>query len=631
VPHERALVLPRAAACNLGDQVMNWRFRVEEWRSKAVGAKLKSLCDAIKTISDSPSTIVLLTAIVGFALSSLFVLMSTNIPSSIMAGDEITYFLQAREFPTVGGHLSYYPQSSITSNFVYFWIGHTLWEWAVDPALSMRVIQSLMYGLTLPVSYLICRQFMPPAFSAVASLVTFVSARSSYSAYFMPETVYGLLFFILVLSAVLFASRPLLSAAFSGVLVALLLLTKPHGSALFFGVATTWFVLCLFPKFCGFTRASCVNALIAFALSTYCSMVLLNLLLTGTLRVGPLLFVGDLYVNAYRGGGRSIPPLWNFLTVTFGNAIPVILMVALPIIYTAEYVATTARRAWQAETTSTLAEQRLLFFALMSSCCFLCMFGMTVLFTAYIGGGELQRIHGRYYSFGIPLFIFLMFAVAHKARSGGFAPTPMVSRIGSLIFLAASAVTYFFWREYYTITPFDFPEIFALSTWAFAPSVPAVALWSVLIGVFAALAVLLVPQRLPAIFASYFLIFNVLSLSQTATWQIAHARSFAPFAQAAAAIAKIIPPSLIDRGYIVGPDAGELAYILFAMKSRSHASVTPAGSLLDRATLGPAVAWVLVDGKYDVRIEGSQVALRTEKLTLYNLSNSEIFGAPVQR
>src|SRR5206468_4432737 len=138
---------------------------------------------------------------------------------------------------------------------------------------------------------------------AVAALIT---AQSSYSAYFMPETVYTLLFFSLMAYAVSFFRRPVIGALGCGILVALMALTKPHAITMGLGIAVTWMVCVLFPRLVGIARVRSALALACFGGAFYVALVGINGLLTGRLRLDPLLFVGDFYAQFWLSRPRAL-------------------------------------------------------------------------------------------------------------------------------------------------------------------------------------------------------------------------------------------------------------------------------------------------------------------------------------
>jgi len=239
--------------------------------------------------------------------------------------------------------------------------------------------------------------------------------------------------------------------------------------------------------------------------------------------------------------------------------------------------------------------------------------GMTVRFTAFIGGEEIWRIHGRYYSFLIPLYLVFMLAVPTPSihdRSTAYRNLRIVAIIGLLLVAAVQ----FVWRKNYAIAPWDFPEIFAFSSWEWRPGAIALGTAVVLAGVAAFTAIFLAPRYAVQFFIIFFVSLSVASLVQTTRWQFAHGRAFGVFAEPAMALRRLILPALIDQGIIIGPDRGSLTYVLFNMRSRSKVVLLPPGSPVDTSTVGGNPPWILLQGQYDVRINGMRPAYATDKL-----------------
>jgi len=193
----------------------------------------------------------------------------------------------------------------------------------------MRTFQPLIYVLILPIFYLTCRHFLRRLTSAVLATIGLLTALSTYSAYLMPETVYMFLFFLLVLAVIKFATHPFMLAFASGVLVATLTLTKPHGIAIAAAVALTLSICVLSPQLAKWSRARTALALLLYAATFYGSLIALNATLTGHLRFHPLLFVGDGYANFFVSK-QTIAPVRDLLIVGLGNAIGLAVLIGFP-------------------------------------------------------------------------------------------------------------------------------------------------------------------------------------------------------------------------------------------------------------------------------------------------------------
>lgn len=551
-------------------------------------------------------------ALVLFALLALLLIKNANLVSPIMGSDEYVYFSQSREFPDLANLQTYDPTTAQTYNVVYFWIGHALWNIALDPALTMRVLQSLLYILICPVFYVLCRRFLSRRTSAGFAVGALMTAQSSFSAYFMPETVYAFLFFSLMAYAVWFFSRPVIGALGCGILVALMTLTKPHGIAVALGVAFTWMVCILCPRLVGIARMRSALTLAWFGVAFYASLVGINGLLTGRVRLDPLLFVGGLYTQFWLSRPRAMGTVRELVTVIAGNAVPLSLLIGFPLIYAGLCL---ARQIRSHDGSRTCQAEHLWFLTILTVCVSTLTLGMTVNFTAQLGGEEIWRMHGRYYSFVIPIYLVMMFAAAEaQPRGSKNQPSALLVRTAAVLGLALMAVIQFVWRTGYTIAPWDFPEIFVLrpSSW--------IGTMIVLLGAASFAAILLWPSRGAYVFACFFMVINLASLGQTTRWQFAHARGVAPYTGTAGALRLLIPSESLDHGVIIGSDRSTISYFLVAMRSRSRVVLVPPNSVIDSATVG-AAAWAVVDGKFDLRLERAQILLHRGSLTFLVLQD----------
>jgi hypothetical protein len=334
--------------------------------------------------------------------------------------------------------------------------------------------------------------------------------------------------------------------------------------------------------------------------------------LTSNVEFDPLRFVGDAYANFWTSRAHPMAPLRDLLTVIAGNAVPLALFIGFPVVYTLLWL---VQRVPAEQDAARDYCERVWFFAILTVCVSAIVLGMVINFTAQNGGEDIWRMHGRYYSFLIPCYLLLMFAAAENQQTLEHTPSPWLLRAAAVMGLALMATIQFSWRAGYTITPWDFPEIFGLTTWAWIPGSVEFGTTIVLVGVAGFAAILLWPSRSVYIFASFFLIINLASLVQTTRWQFSHARAFSPYTETAAALRLLIPPESLDRGVIIGVDRSNISYVVFTLRSRSRVVLLPPSSNIDAATVG-AVDWVLlVDGPLKFHLDSVRLALRKGHLT----------------
>jgi phosphoglycerol transferase len=527
--------------------------------------------------------------------ATALILHNLNLVVPLISGDEYAYFSQSREFPDLSRIMAYDPSVQQTNNTFYFWLGHLLWENTVDPALAMRVVQSLLYVLNVPILFFICRRFMPPISSAVVALLAAACARSSYSGYFMPETLYAFLFLLLVLVAIRLRQWPRWSAAASGFFVAMLLLTKPHGIAIVLAMTVAWSFTVAFPRLTGISRHHAAAALAVFYGSTYVSLVLMNVLLSGQLLLHPLFFVGDLYQAVLLKSAGALPPWLDFVRTATGNLAALGFLVGLPLFYGCLYV----WRRFRSSSPPDADFHAFIFLLLLTLSVTGFVVAMTINFTAHVGGGEVWRIHGRYYSFVLPLFLILGGAAAFQSDNR-YLPNSAL-RIAALFALALLAMIWN-WRTTYTIFPYDFPELFALSAWPTLSIIHAFFLTA------AASYILMIiwPKRGPLLYAGLILLLNLTSFKFVSDWQSAHGRQWSALVDQVSAIRKLFLEQHADRGIVIGPDRNYLAFALFPLRSRSLVVEKASGTIVDAEIVGGA-EWVILLGSYKIALEGDVV------------------------
>lgn len=548
----------------------------------------------------------------GFLLflgASLLVLRNVDVVSPIMGHDEYAYFSQAREFPDLANLQSYDPTGMRSNNLVYFWLGHIFWR-TVDPAASMRAFQSILYVGILPIFYLTCRHFLPRPTSAFVAVVGLLTARSTYSTYFMPDTIYTFLFALLFLGLVRFANQPVMIALVSGALAATLTLTKPHGIAVAMAVALTFGICILLPQLANWVRTQAAIALGVFVVTFYVSLITLNATLTGHLRLHPLLFVGDGYM-AFFSAKQPIGAIRDLLIASAGNGIALAVLVGFPIIYIAVQLFT--HRGYPAGWKSPVASKTGLSLAFLI-CATITTVGMTVNFTAQYGGPEIWRVHGRLYSFVIPMYLMLMFAVNEQCHSHAVG-SKLFLRVPAILGLAIVVIAQLFLRVTFTVNPFDFPELFVFTSWPWWPTIWLLGTVAGVVGVIVFAAIIAWPGFGPALFACYFVFLNVLSLHQTIIWQFAHMHGIRPLTEAGSVLRMLLPPDALDRGMIIAPDREKIPYFLFALRSRSQVALLAPNSIVNEDTIGSA-EWVVLEGRYDVHLEGARVLFRRDPLTV---------------
>lgn len=555
------------------------------------------------------------------------VLLTKNVSlgSPIMAGDEYAYFALSREFPGLDAILAYDPTIQRTNNVLYFWVAHQLWQNFGDPSLVMRVLQSLIYIAIPALVFRICRPFMAPWKSGAISLVASGSAMSSYTAYFMPETLYQALFFLLAaVAAGVSPRRPVLRAALSGLVVAMLLLTKPHAVALVLATGAALAACVAMPRLFGLTCRQALASIVVFALAAYGAMVAINAGLTGHAQFSPLLFVGTFYSGLMALSPGLFPPGVVWHPAVAGHGIAVAMLAGFPLLAILLGLWAVARGLRSGGSygmpemdAGKELSARFAFLAVFSILALITSVAMTVRFTTQIAGTEVFRIHGRYYSFTIALCIATMGIAATFMHADPRVRLTIgrVVRLGGMLGILVLLGVQFWWRRIFSITPYDFPEIWSFALNDFSGSGPTIGTCLVVVGGVGFAAMVWLPQRGTLLFLLFFASVDVAGLLQVSKWQSAHSRAFGPYGQPAAALRILLGPTgTLDRGVIIGPDRGALTYTLFNMRSRARVLLLAPNSEVSAATIGEGADWVLLQGAYKLQIPGT-VMLKSEHLT----------------
>ena len=196
-----------------------------------------------------------------------------------------------------------------------------------------------------------------------------------------------------------------------------------------------------------------------------------------------------------------------------------------------------------------------------TACATLWTIAMTVYFTAQatnVVPTDYFRLHGRYYSFVIPLYLVLFFGLSRDSAEADAKDSWLLT--GTIIGCGLSVLLYYV-ASRRTIYPFDYPEAAVFSGWHGAPgsglatlSVDAVTH----IGIGIALvgyAVMLWRRHLARVVYPILLIalFSV-STARVTAWQRTNSIKNAGLRADARSMQKLLAVSERDNGLVVGPD-----------------------------------------------------------------------------
>jgi hypothetical protein len=295
-------------------------------------------------------------------------------------------------------------------NRLYFAV-YALSSFAPDPFEVARVINVLFLIATLVAFWWLSRQMGTPVLGAGVGLAYGLGAFATYTAYFMPETMFAAVYVVaFVTASVALAELATGFALVSGVAFAALAFVKPHawaalGALVTFGIVFAWRS--------GVQRMSMARVAIAFTVAFAVAWALLRSLLPrpGTSALGMYSGIGHLILTSL------LDPSKQRLTLQFafahllivGALIVPALFYALGSVFESHNLASRTREERIAHVTAGLASLGLL-----------ALIAMTSAFSAAIVGTDptqtAERLHMRYYSFALPLVVIAFLASCANRR-----------------------------------------------------------------------------------------------------------------------------------------------------------------------------------------------------------------------
>jgi hypothetical protein len=558
-------------------------------------------------------------------LATVILLRNLALDSPLMAGDEYAYFAAAQTFPDTAARYDRDPSLPRIYSPVFAAYGRTLALVSPRPELLMKALNTLCFALTALLFLNLVARLGGRSPSPPTVAVFLMLPMSAYSAYFMPETTYALLFAVLTwLMLALLPANIAVGSALSGVVVGTMLLIKPHALSLFLAVLATLAALAVAPRYIRRHRRTLLAGAALFAAATYITVVGLNAALTHRLRLDPLLFVGDLY-RGFLVQGSSLSS-WlgrvRLLAGIFAGHLVVLVALLAPVLALAGW---RLRDIYLAQPDSALETRRLKsHFVLISLAAFAALFaiGMTTNFTgqiSLISAVERLRLHGRYYSFVFPICLTVYFVVAESASPG----SERWIRWGALAGCVAAALLYYLQGKR-IIYPFDYPEAYVFSAWhgetREGPAV-LVATYAGIVVSIAAYAVIVWRAGMarfvyPALLLALFALGNV----GITVWQRGVSAGSAMLRADGRAMKQIIAAGELDQGLVVGSEwNGPLANFMFNFGSSARVIVRPAGSVLSETDIPAGTQWVVLTDRYHSTFAGTAL-VRTPRVTLIRVA-----------
>lgn len=316
-----------------------------------------------------------------------------------------------------------------------------------------RLLNLAFFIASAPFIYLAARVAAPRPAALLAALLCVAAPTSTFTAYFMPESMY---FFGFAVLTWLSLARPLRSwsanALAPGVVLGLMTLVKVH--ALFLMPALAMFSAYMaWRRREGALRAAAASAInVAAAIGTKFAV--------GYLLIGPggLQLLGSFYGNQASDGlsagptlAALLPPAWYSLK---GHLMVMVLAYALPVAFMVEHALETRPSTKAVDNAGPL----MLYTVLMLGAAL----ALTVLYTASTaayGPFEGKRLHIRYYTFALILPVMLVAAAAGMSWA---TVRRWLPRLAAAALVAAMGASLAGLADNYRILLADAPEVVAL-------------------------------------------------------------------------------------------------------------------------------------------------------------------------
>ena len=560
--------------------------------------------------------------------ATLLLLRNLALDSPLMPGDEYAYFSAAQTFPDSSQRFATDPYLPRIYSPVFAAYGRVLFTLTSRPELLLKVLNTLAFVLATLIYLSLLRAVRGPGSQALASGLLLVTPISAYTAYFMPESTYGLCFAVLAsIVVLLYPSRLIAGAALAGAVAGTMLLIKPHALALVAAVVLTSLWLGVAPRRFRPSLLRVGASLVVFLVGCYAAEVVVNGALTRQLRFDPLLFVGPVYQRSLAAGASPLGWLRDIrelASILGGHTIVLAALLAPAVAAAGSHV----RSIYSAQSrASDIRDARLWLLIGFAASVAVTTVAMTTVFTSIAVRTfphSHLRLHGRYYSFFLALYFVIYFAVLTNRKEGTARDADWV-RSGAIAGVCA-ALLLFFVHARRTIYPFDFPEAFAFTSWQGLPgdaAQQARAVFSYFVIAAMAVAYAALAWRgpraamlYPALLCVVFALGNI----GVAGWQLENSRANLALRADARAAAQLLESTGRDRGVVIGPEwNGPLAYYLFNFRSSPRVLVRSPGGVLTRSDLPADARWVLTLGRYRADFPLTP-AWQTSQVVCYDVS-----------
>lgn len=536
----------------------------------------------------------------GMAGMLVFLLIRGSGIYPVVFADEWSYSSYSRLLPL--------SEAGVPS-YLYLWLYSSTSVCANGFLDCARVLNSLAIVLSMPFIYLVARRVASPATAAFVAIVSVLGAFNTYAIYFMPESLYFLMFWLLTW-LVLSRDGPASTwhALVVGVLLGLLSLVKVHALFLAPGVLAYLAYTHACERHAKWIRQAAVALLLA-GVAFVLTKLAIGYLAAG--RNGITLF-GSLYggqANAMPLAARIYKLTAGSLASLQGHLLSLVFMFGLPI--AALFVRSQPAQGRSGKPRASHGSVKM--YAVLV---FLPLVALASLFTAAVeGAGPLElagRLHQRYYNFAFPLLLII---AAGELREPA---RPSVARwlVGGVIVIAVAGAMQFLLPTY-TPAMVDSPELRGLTV---DPSVFLIVGGA---GILATLAWVIRPRLGAAAFV--FVLAPAAALTTTVlVGAEVRQRQVPDVYEDASQFAKRYLHADVARLVVIAPHPAPLLRALFHLDNARVAAIQKEeGTHINRADLPHDAEWALLIGRYDVpkELDGS---LTFDNYSLLHLAGERI-------
>jgi phosphoglycerol transferase len=472
-----------------------------------------------------------------------------------------------------------------------------------------RLFNTMFFLASAPFIYLVGRHFLSARLASLVALLAMLGPVNSYTAYFMPESIYFCTFWMSTWAAFRFVYKPTFAnAALLGVFVGGLALLKLHALFLIpsIGAFMLYSVLRLAP---GSAMRSWRHAAVCIAVMLAITVIVrfgFGYLIAG--KAG-LSLSGSLYASqASNSTGQQHSVLELIKLSLFnlrGHVSALTILFGVPIAAVLVQLFDSRSGAEESVTRSPLAVYTILIL--------LALLGMTVTFTAFVAGSGYEsnmRLHMRYYNFALPLLV--MFAATQIGR--GSQPRNMIALViaATLAIIIVFTISTVF--QPYTPSMVDSPEFHGMSARRAAFYVLGlVSLGSVVTWAWS--------RELGArIFLFGFMPLFVIVATSTIHKEVRNGGATNDFDRAGIFAHEFLTADQRDKLGIIGTDVSGMFRTRFHVDSiRQWQRTAPQNEPLDLSGIPSDTAWLLLLGSYQTP-PGAVVRMQTASYSLVELN-----------